>query len=376
MRRVARALIDLQALRHNLARVRSLAPVSRVMAVIKADAYGHGMLSVAQALEQADGFAVTCVAEALYLRDAGIRHPLLVLQGFADADDLSAIAENGISAVVHEPAQLRLLESTIVKKPIDVWLKVDTGMHRLGFPPADIQWIYQRLSALSTVCGAPTVMTHLAYADDRVDPRTQLQLAQFDQIVATLKVESSIANSAAVLSLPASHRQWVRPGIMLYGSSPFLDGDAVQDGLKPAMTLQAPLIAIKRCQRGDTVGYGGSYTCPEDMPIGVAAIGYGDGYPRHAPSGTPVLVADNRAQLVGRVSMDMITIDLRNIKAPKVGDQVIAWGHGLSVDEVARHAGTISYEILCNAGHCVTREDLDLADGGAVSVEQVSVTSK
>ncbi len=370
MRRVARALIDLQALRHNLARVRSLAPASRVMAVIKADAYGHGMLSVAQALEQADGFAVTCVAEALYLRDAGIRHPLLVLQGFADADDLSAIAENGISAVVHEPAQLRLLESTIVKKPVDVWLKVDTGMHRLGFPPADTQWIYRRLSALSTVCGAPTVMTHLAYADDRVDPRTQLQLAQFDQIVATLKVESSIANSAAVLSLPASHRQWVRPGIMLYGSSPFLDGDAVQDGLKPAMTLQAPLIAIKRCQRGDTVGYGGSYTCPEDMPIGVAAIGYGDGYPRHAPSGTPVLVADNRAQLVGRVSMDMITIDLRNIKAPKVGDQVIAWGQGLSVDEVARHAGTISYEILCNAGHCVTREDLDLADGGAVSVEQ------
>ncbi len=376
MRRVARALIDLQALRHNLARVRSLAPASRVMAVIKADAYGHGMLSVAQALEQADGFAVTCVAEALYLRDAGIRHPLLVLQGFADADDLSAIVENGISAVVHEPNQLKLLEATSLTKPINTWLKIDTGMRRLGFDPADTERIYQRLCALSMVRNMPTLMTHLAYADDRADPRTRLQLAQFDQIVAKLKVESSIANSAAVLRLPASHRQWVRPGIMLYGSSPFLDGDAEHDGLKPAMTLQAPLIAIKRCRRGDTVGYGGSYTCPEDMPIGVAAIGYGDGYPRHAPSGTPVLIGGKRAQLVGRVSMDMITIDLRNIKAPMVGDQVIAWGQGLSVDEVARHAGTISYEILCNAGHCVTREDLDLVDGGAVSIEQASVTIK
>lgn len=376
MRRAARALIDLQALRHNLNRVRSLAPESRVMAVIKADAYGHGMLAVADALEHADGFAVTSVAEALYLRDAGIRHTLLALQGFADAEELSAVAEHGVSVIMHELTQLRLLETTSLKKPIDVWLKVDTGMHRLGYSPADAGRVYQRLRALSMVRNKPTLMTHLAYADDRADPRSRLQLAQFDRVVAKLEVECSIANSAGVLSLPESHRQWVRPGIMLYGSSPFVDGDAEHDGLKPGMILQAPLIAVKRCQRGDAIGYGGSYTCAEDMLIGVAAIGYGDGYPRHATTGTPVLVKGKRAQLVGRVSMDMITIDLRNIEAPKVGDQVVAWGQGLPVDEVARRAGTISYELLCNAGHCVAREVLDLGDGVSPSIEQVSVPVK
>lgn len=361
MRRAARALIDLQALRQNLNRVRSLAPESRVMAVVKADAYGHGMLAVADALKHADGFAVASVAEALYLRDAGVRHTLLVLQGFADAEELSAVAEHRISVIVHESTQLRLLETTSLRKPIDVWLKVDTGMHRLGFLPADVGRVYQRLCALSMVRNKPTLMTHLAYADDRADPRSRLQLAQFNRVVAKLEVECSIANSAGVLNLPESHRQWVRPGIMLYGSSPFVDGDAEYDGLKPGMILQAPLIAVKRCQRGDAIGYGGSYTCAEDMLIGVAAIGYGDGYPRHATNGTPVLVKGKRAQLVGRVSMDMITIDLRNIEAPKVGDQVVAWGLGLPVDEVARRADTISYELLCNAGHCVTREVVELA---------------
>lgn len=376
MRRAARALIDHQALRHNLIRVRSLAPNSRVMAVIKADAYGHDMRIVAQALEQADGFAVTSVAEALYLRDAGIRHTLLVLQGFASAEELLVVAEHGMSAVVHEPTQLKLLENTSVKKPIDVWLKIDTGMHRLGFAPAHAERVYQQLCASSKVRNTPTLMTHLAYADDRADSRTRLQLAQFDKIVAKLGGECSIANSAGVLCLPETHRQWVRPGIMLYGSSPFVDGVAEHDGIKPAMVLQAPLIAVKWCQRGDAVGYGGSYTCPEDMPIGVAAIGYGDGYPRHATNGTPVLVRGERAQLVGRVSMDMITIDLRNVEAPKVGDQVVAWGQSLSVDEVARHAGTISYELLCTAGHCVARELLDLADGVSPSIELISVPVK
>ena len=359
MRRAARAEIDLRALRHNLKRSRRAAPASRVMAVIKADGYGHGMLSVAQALHDADAFAVADVNEALVLREAGIEHPVLALQGFRDARELAAAAQADIQVTMHERSQLRLLETISLRRSVAVWLKVETGMQRLGFAQREVPDVYQRLRALSVVKPGLKLMTHLACADDRTNPSAHQQITRFDQTVARLEGEQSIANSAGVLGLPASHRDWVRPGIMLYGASPFVDGNAEQAGLRPAMTVKAPLIAIRTSRRGDAIGYGGRFVCPQDMRVGVAGIGYGDGYPRHAPDGTPVLLNGQRTRLIGRVSMDMITIDLCNIIEPAVGDEVVLWGEGLSVDEVARSAGTVSYELLCHAGHAMQRHIID-----------------
>ncbi len=349
MRRAARALIDLSALRHNLARARACAPRARVVAVIKADAYGHGALAAARVLAGADTLAVAHLGEALALREAGIRTPVLVLQGVRGPIELAEAAARGLAVVVHHEAQLQALEAS--RAPLRVWLKVDSGMHRLGFAPGELPGIHSRLRAVQGA--APVLMTHLACADDRADPATARQLARFDRAVDGLAGTHSIANSAGVLGHPESHRDWVRPGIMLYGVSPFVGGSGEREGLRAVMSLRAPLIAIRRLRAGDRVGYGGDYVCPEDMPVGVVAIGYGDGYPRHAPSGTPVRVAGTRAALVGRVSMDMITVDLRGVPHPCVGDEVILWGPGLAVEEVAERAGTIAYELLCNAGrHC------------------------
>jgi alanine racemase len=351
MRRAARALIDLSALRHNLDRARAGAPRARVLAVVKADGYGHGAVAAARALAGADALAVAHLGEALALREAAVRAPVLVLQGARDAPELAEAATQGLEIVVHHEAQLQALEST--PAPIGVWLKVDSGMHRLGFAPRELPEIHARLGALQGVGAPPVLMTHLACAEDRADPSTARQLARFDQAVGGLPGARSIANSAGLLGYPDSHRDWVRPGIMLYGASPFVGGSGEREGLRPVMTLSAPLIAIRHLRAGDRVGYGGAYVCPEDMPVGVVAIGYADGYPRHAPSGTPVGVAGGRVALVGRVSMDMITVDLRGVRPPRLGDEVILWGPGLAVEEVAERSGTIAYELLCNAGrHC------------------------
>jgi alanine racemase len=348
MRRAACALIDLSALRHNLEKARAAAPRSRVLAVIKADAYGHGAVAAARALTGADGLAVAHLGEALALREAGIRAPVLVLQGLRGAAQLAQAAAHGLDVAVHHEAQLKALESA--PAPIRVWLKVDSGMHRLGFTPRELPEVYRRLRAGG---GVPVLMTHLACADDRADPSTARQLARFEQAVGKLDGESSIANSAGLLGFPDTHRDWVRPGIMLYGASPFVGGSGEREGLRPVMTLSAPLIAIRHLRAGDAVGYGGTYVCPEDMPVGVVAIGYADGYPRHAPSGTPVRMAGGRAALLGRVSMDLITVDLRGIRRPRLGDDVVLWGPGLPVEEVATRSGSIAYELLCNAGrHC------------------------
>lgn len=350
MIRPAKADIDLQALRHNLQCVRRAAPASRVMAVIKADAYGHGMHAAAGALGDADAFAVAFVSEALYLREVGIRKPLVALQGCRSLEELTAAAAHDIWLVMHHLSQLRLLETARLSSAVKVWLKVDSGMHRLGFPAGELIRVYNAVKGLSASGGCPGLLTHLACADERKNPYTQHQIRRFDSAVADLEGECSIANSAAILGFPETHRDWVRPGIMLYGASPFVDADASECGLSPVMTLSAPLISVQRHRSGDAIGYGGDYICPQDMSIGIAAIGYGDGYPRHAPSGTPVLINGRRAALAGRVSMDMITIDLRGIDRPKPGDEVVLWGEGLPIDEVARHAGTISYELFCNAG--------------------------
>ncbi|MEJ2645536.1 MAG: alanine racemase [Gammaproteobacteria bacterium] len=354
MTRPVHALVDPVALQHNLRRVREAAGASRVMAVIKANGYGHGLLTVARALDQADAFALTSLEEALVLRDNGVEHRIALLEGFFDPDELDVISHQGLDIVVHQSEQIASLEKVRVPRPVAVWLKVDSGMHRLGFAPDEVASAAARLRACAAV-GSMGFLSHLACADDRRSLRTHDQCETFDAAVTGLDGPRSLANSAGVLGWPATHLDWVRPGVMLYGVSPFLGGTGSQEGLRPAMTFSTQLVAINRHRRGDAVGYGASWTCPEDMPVGVATVGYGDGYPRHAGSGTPVLVNGRRASLAGRVSMDMITIDLRGHPHARVGDPVVLWGDELAVEEVAEHAGTIAYELLCAVSERVPR---------------------
>ena len=356
MTRPARAVITLSALKQNLSAVRAAAPHSRVMAVIKADGYGHGMTAVAHGLDQADGFAVASVDEATSLRDAGVVHPIAVLGGFLNASELSAVRSCGLDAVIHHEFQLDLLERNALGDPIGVWLKIDTGMHRLGFGLNAARAAYQRLASCRAVSQPVRVLTHLSCADDRENPATDEQLRAFSSVVAAWPGSRSIANSAGILGWPDSHADWVRPGIMLDGVSPFCRGVGADYGLRPVMTLRSELMAVNRHMRGARIGYGGTWECPEDMPVGVVAIGYGDGYPRHAVAGTPVLVNGQRVPLVGRVSMDMVTVDLRSQPRAKPGDPVVLWGDELPVEEVAASAGTIAYELLCGVTARVKHE--------------------
>ncbi len=347
MTRATRAVIDLRALRHNLARVRQAAPSARVMAVVKSNGYGHGLVRAARAFADAQALAVTCLDEALELREAGLDAPIVLLEGFTAPADLRLLRAHALDCVIHHDTQLEMLDAAPRGAPLRIWLKVDTGMHRLGFAPARVGAVLQRLRECPHVEPRVRLITHLANADDRADPRTDAQVRRLLAAAEGFAGEMSIANSAGVLAWPQTHADWVRPGIMLYGVSPFLDEVAAAQDLKPAMTLHSALIAVNRFRQGDAIGYGGSWTCPEDMPVGVVAIGYGDGYPRHAPSGTPVLVNGRRVPLVGRVSMDMLCVDLRSQPQAMVGDPVVLWGEGLPVEEIARRAGTIGYELLC-----------------------------
>lgn len=344
----ATALIDIKALRHNLDRVRSASPNSRIVAVIKADAYGHGMTRVAHALAAADAFGVARLDEALALREAGIAHRLVLMSGVSSTDELRVASQKRLQLVVHQFEQIRMLEQSRLANPMQVWLKLDIGMHRLGFAPDQLGQAWQRVSDCRMVSGMPRIMAHFSSADDRKDANTAEQLQCFERVTAAWQTERSLANSAAILSQPASHYQWVRPGIMLYGVSPFSDSLADADNLRPVMTLTSQLMAIQHLRCGARVGYSGTWQCPEDMLVGIVSIGYGDGYPRHAVSGTPVLLAGKRSQIVGRVSMDMLAIDLRGHAEARIGDPVTLWGEGLPVEEVARHANTIPYELLCS----------------------------
>ena len=355
MTRPAVARINLSALQHNLTRVQQSAPDSRVMAVIKANAYGHGLVPVARALAAVDAFGVVCLEAAISLREAGFSQRIVLLEGLFDEGDLALIQGYQLDVVIHHASQLELLEQGRLAAPVDVWLKIDTGMNRLGFAPDQAAAVTERLERLPQL-GSLRYLTHFACADERDNPATQVQLDRFGESCADLNGERSLANSAAVLAWPASHADWVRPGIMLYGASP-LCGETAQDlGLQAVMTLATRLIAVNPHNKGDAVGYGGDWVCPEDMPIGVAAMGYGDGYPRHAPIGTPLLVNGKRAALIGRVSMDMVCVDLRTQPDAKVGDEVVLWGEGLPVDEVAQQAGTIAYELLCGVTNRVQFE--------------------
>jgi alanine racemase len=343
-RRQAQVKVNLSALTHNLSIVRSVARHQKIMAIVKADAYGHGMIEAAGALAAADALGVAFVSEGVALREAGIDKPILVLEGARHELEVAWASKAGLMLVVHQEYQIQDLPDSLFLRP-ELWLKLDTGMGRLGFPPQDAGQLAHRLGSSCT-----TMMTHLACADMPEDPANDAQLARFEAARENVQLPCSAANSAATFAFPQARYDWVRPGIVLYGSSPFRDESAADLGLQPVMTMRAPIIAIRQHRKHDPIGYGGDYHCPADMPIGVIAAGYADGYPRHAPPGTPVLVNGVEVQMVGRVSMDMITVDLRDVPDVAVGDMATLWGNGMPVDYVAARASTIAYELLCNAG--------------------------
>jgi alanine racemase len=349
MTRPARAHINLQALQHNFSRVQQAAPRSKIMAIIKANAYGHGMVRVAQSLPDADAFGVACLDEAINLREAGFDRRIVLLEGLFTAEDVGLVNGYQLDVVIHHKSQLALLEQGSLLRPLDVWVKLDTGMHRLGFAKDRVDEVTARLRKIPRV-GAIRYMSHFPCADDLDNHSTATQRQTFLDALAASPAEQTLANSAAILGWPDTHLDWVRPGIMLYGGSPLAGRTAASLGLQPAMTLSTRLIAVNERRAGDAIGYGADWVCPTDRLVGVAAIGYADGYPRHAPNGTPVLVNGKRANLAGRVSMDMICIDLADHPQASVGDEVVLWGEGLPVDEVATAAGTISYELLCGVG--------------------------
>lgn len=346
--RRARISLNPGALTHNLKKVRESAPRSQVMAVIKANAYGHGLLSVAAQLDAADMFAVAMPGEALALRTAGCDKPLLVLHGCNSANELRQLAEQGIAVVVHQQAQLESLQTVSVKRPLDVWLKIDTGMHRAGIAMARVDDFFASLQANSCVASV-TLMSHFANADEVDNILNNIQLGDFIKVTNKIGVRRSLANSAAILSLPESHFDVVRPGIMLYGSSPLANRSAAELGLEAVMQFESSLLDIKTVKAGESIGYGSRYCCDRDTRVGLVAAGYADGYPRHARDGTPVWLNGQRCALLGRVSMDSLSINLDGIEA-HIGDRVVLWGRELPVDEVAQMSDTIAYEILCHAG--------------------------
>ncbi len=355
MSRPARALVDAGALRHNLQQVRLRAPRARVMAVVKANAYGHGLVWTARALDRAvEAFGVSSMEEGIQLREAGITQPICLLEGFFTADELPLLAKHRLEPALHHESQLKVLALASSALKLTVWLKIDTGMHRLGFGSESAPAVLKQLRGSPAVENI-RVMSHFARAEFPSDGVTQSQIDTFMAQIQNLGLESSLANSAGILGWPQSHLDWVRPGIMLYGASPLEGQTAAQLDLKPVMTLETALIAVHARRKGDAIGYGGDWRCPQDMPVGVAAIGYGDGYPRHAVPGTPVLVDGSRVPIVGRVSMDMITLDLRAQPQASVGDPVVLWGRGLPIEEVANSAGTIAYELLCHVTERIPR---------------------
>ena len=357
----AYAVLDLEAAAHNVQRVRDYAPNAKIMAVIKANGYGHGLLRMAEALQAVDAFAVARVDEGIRLRKAGIKTRIAVLEGFTCAEELGELLHYQLDAVVHSFIQVEIFEGRTEQGQIAIWLKLDTGMNRLGFKANEFNLVYQRLNRCSIIRQPINLMTHLANADDRQDATTLKQIGLFNDTLATLATkvllseaeglqlgsERSIANSAGILAWQEALTDWVRPGIMLYGISPFLDSTGEQLGLKPIMSLHSRLIAVKPIAKGDKVGYSGTWVCEKPTLLGVVAIGYGDGYPRYAKAGTPVLVNGQRVPLIGRVSMDMITIDLETQPNANPGDPVTLWGEGLTVEEIANGADTIPYTLVC-----------------------------
>jgi len=343
----AYAVVDLTAVKHNLTKVREYAPTAKIMAVIKANAYGHGLLNIAKALNGVEGIAVARVDEAVSLRKAKINCKITVLEGFVCKQELDKLIQFDLDSVIHSIGQIKILESYSSQKKVSVWLKLDSGMNRLGINPDEFISAYLRLKNCPRVKQPISLMTHFSSADNKESDVTHGQLGLFKQLTESYQGDKSLANSAGIIAWPESISDWVRPGIMLYGVSPFSETCGVDLGLKPVMSLYARIISVKTIKAGEAVGYSGTWVCKNETRLGVVAIGYGDGYPRSAKSGTPVLVNGKRVPLIGRVSMDMITVDLSSQPESKAGDKVTLWGDGLPVEEVARYAGTIPYTLLC-----------------------------
>ncbi len=345
MPRPIRATISAAALAHNLTVARTHAGQAKIWAVLKANAYGHGLLQAAAALEQADGYAILDFVDALRLRSAGIGKPILMLEGFFKPQDIELLARHRLTPVIHNMEQVEMLGKASLEGEIDVYLKVNSGMNRLGFVVDNLRLAWNALDAHPGVATI-TLMTHFADADG--DTGVAAQLQWFNEMTQAFEAPRSLANSAALLRFAGQTRaDWVRPGIMLYGCSPFGFKSAEEIGLRPAMTLTSEIIGVQNLQPGEGVGYGLTYQAAQEMTIGVVACGYADGYPRHAPTGTPVLVGGQRTRTVGRVAMDMICVDISDIAEAYIGTPVTLWGEGLPCDEVASAAGTVSYELLC-----------------------------
>lgn len=383
MTAAAVAVIRPAALRSNLARVRELAPGCPVLAVIKANAYGHGLVQVARILEDAEAFAVARLEEAVQLREAGVGKRLVILGGCITAQEIHRAAELGLDVVVHSAQHVALLEATSVSKPLACWLKIDTGMGRLGIEPAACAGMLQRLRAAPSVKSL-TLMTHLACADDQSDPETSGQLQAFSAVLGNWDGDVSVANSAAILQWPETLRSggvlrysgsnWVRPGIMLFGASPLRNRRAAELGLRPAMSFETRLISVKSVPKGQRVGYGGHWVAPRTSVLGVAAAGYADGYPWHAGVDTPVGVRDSLAPVVGRVSMDMLTIDLTDVPGATPGDRVVLWGDGPTVEQVAGAARTIPWTLMTGINRRVAVRVNDAGSTASSSPTQASPT--
>jgi alanine racemase len=348
MPRPIRATVSAGALAHNLTIAKAYAGGAKIWAVLKANAYGHGLERAARALEAADGFAVLDFQEAARLRVAGVAKPILMLEGFFKPADIPLLAKYGLTPVVHNPEQVELLKAADLGGEIEVYLKVNSGMNRLGFPVDGLRAAYNTVRMHRQVRKV-ALMTHFADADGPGGVKAQLDWLEemVRPIEGLAQATRSLANSAALIRFAEARGDWARPGIMLYGCSPFADETAAQLDLQPAMTLTSELIATQHLAPGERIGYGFSYEAVGEMSIGVVACGYADGYPRHAPTGTPVLVNGKRTRTVGRVSMDMICIDISDVHDAYIGSPVTLWGAGLSADEVAAAAGTVSYELLC-----------------------------
>lgn len=344
MSRPIRATISASALRHNYGAARRAAPQSRVLAIVKANAYGHGLERAARALKDVDGFGLIEIEGAVRLRESGFPREILLLEGFFEASELPVLAASRIATAVHNDEQLRMLHSKPPKPGLDIYLKINTGMNRLGFVPAQVRGALDRLQE-SGAAKSITLMTHFATADTAGGITEAMR--RFEAATQGLTFPRSVANSAAIFAHPECHAGTVREGICLYGATPFSDRSAESLGLLPAMTLTSQLIAVRDLAADDTVGYGSTFKADRAMRLGIVACGYADGYPRQAPSGTPIVVGGARTRTVGRVSMDMITVDLSPVPNARVGTPVTLWGEGLPIDEVANPAGTVGYELMC-----------------------------
>ncbi|QUJ67710.1 alanine racemase [Photobacterium sp. GJ3] len=346
--KAATAYIDLQALRHNVSLLRQQTPGCKLLAMVKANGYGHGLAQVAAGLPDVDGFGVARIEEALSLRAGGVVKPILLMEGFYCPTDLPVLVTNNIQTVVHTLEQLEALEQATLDTPVKVWLKIDSGMHRLGVRPEEFQQFVERLHASPNVAQPLRYLSHFACADELDSPVTDTQIQSFLTLTQGCRGERSLANSAGILAWPDSHLDWIRPGIIMYGISPFAEEShsAASFGMTPVMTLTSSVIAVRTLKQGESVGYGCTWVSERDTKIGVVAIGYGDGYPRTAPNGTPVLINGRLVPIAGRVSMDMMTVDLGPDAPDQVGDEAILWGQGLPAEVVAAHVGTIAYELV------------------------------